>query len=186
MKNTLATVQAIAFQTLKGDIPLAEARLQFDARVLALSRAHNLLTGHNWEGASLGQVVSDATDYLARERVEARGEELWLAPRAALAIALALHELGTNAVKYGALSTDRGTVSINWRVEGETLRLEWKERGGPKVVPPSRRGFGSRLIEKGLGADLGGSARLSFDPDGLACSIEASCAAIRQREGRLG
>ena len=186
VKNTLATVQAIAFQTLKGDIPLGEARARFEARIQALARAHNLLTGQNWEGASLEQVVRDATDYLARERIAVEGEPVWLAPRAALAMALALHELGTNAVKYGALSTERGTVTIGWRVEGGILRMEWKERQGPPVVQPDQRGFGSRLIERSLGSDLGGSAQLIFEPDGLRCAIDASCAAISAREPRLG
>ncbi len=182
VKNTLATVQAIAFQTLKGDLPLSEGRARFEARLLALSRAHDLLTGQNWEGASLEQVVRDATDYLARERLEITGDPLWLAPRAALAMALALHELGTNAAKYGALSAEEGTVSIDWTVQAGTLRMTWKERHGPPVVQPNRRGFGSRLIEKGLAADLSGSAQLIFEPDGLCCMIEASCAAIQARE----
>ena len=186
VKNTLATVQAIAFQTLKGEIPLSEARSRFEARIQALSRAHNLLTGQNWEGASLEQVVRDATDYLARERIRIEGEPVWLAPRAALAMALALHELGTNAVKYGALSTEAGSVAIAWRVVEGILQMEWKERQGPRVVQPNQRGFGSRLIEKGLGSDLGGSARLLFEPDGLRCIIEASCAAMSAREPRLG
>ncbi len=185
VKNTLAAVQAIAFQTLKGDLPLGEARARFEARLLALSRGHNLLTGQSWEGASLEQVVRDATDYLARERVMIEGDPLWLAPRAALAIALALHELGTNAAKYGSLSSERGTVSIRWTVEGGTLRMSWKERGGPAVTQPDCRGFGSRLIERGLTSDLGGAAQLIFEPDGLCCIIEASCAAIQAREASL-
>jgi PAS domain S-box-containing protein len=186
VKNTLATVQAIAFQTLKGEVSLGEARGRFEARLLALSRAHNLLTGQNWAGASLEQVVRDATDYLSRDRFEIEGETVWLAPRAAVAMALALHELGTNAVKYGALSGEHGTVSIRWSVEARTLRMTWKERGGPEVVQPERRGFGSRLIEKGLATDLDGSAELRFEPDGLRCVIGASCDSIGARERALG
>jgi PAS domain S-box-containing protein len=184
VKNTLASVQGIGSQTLKGDIPLAEARTRFEARLVALSRAHNLLTAHSWEGASLEQVVRDATEYLAEDRFEIVGEEVWLAPRAALAMALALHELGTNAVKYGALSTDQGRVSIRWAVEDEELRMIWTERGGPAVVEPTRRGFGSRLIERSLAADLGGAAELSFEAEGLCCTIHASLAAMRRREDR--
>lgn len=187
VKNTLATVQAIAFQTLKGDIPLAEARARFEARLLALSRAHNLLTDQNWEGAALDRVVADATAHLADPgRVRAEGPQIWVAPRAALALALALHELSTNAAKYGALSGDAGRVLIRWSVEGDELRLEWKEQGGPPVAVPNGRGFGSRLIERGLNADLGGSARLLFEPDGLRCAIEASMQAIQARETELG
>jgi PAS domain S-box-containing protein len=188
VKNTLATVQAIAFQTLKGDVPLTEARARFEARLMALSRAHNLLTEQNWGRASLERVVTDATEHLAGEqsRFEARGDPIWLAPRAALALALALHELGTNAAKHGALSCEEGRIDIRWTIGDALLQLEWKESGGPLVVPPSRSGFGSRLIEKGLEADLGGSARLIFEPDGLRCVIEASLDAIRPADGELG
>lgn len=185
VKNTLASVQAIAFQTLKGDLGLAEARARFEARLMALSRAHNLLTDQNWSGASLVNVVRDAVAHLAPERVQMSGSPIWLAPRAALALALALHELGTNAVKYGALSVDGGTVDIDWRVDGDRLRLTWKERGGPPVEPPARSGFGTRLIERGISADLGGTALLHFEPDGLACILEASLTAVQALEPSL-
>jgi PAS domain S-box-containing protein len=188
VKNTLATVQAIAFQTLKGDLSLAEARTRFEARLQALSRAHNMLTDRNWEGAPLDRVVAEATEYLAGEqgRFEIEGAAVWLAPRAALALALALHELGTNAAKYGALSTERGRVAIDWAAEGKRLRLVWKESGGPAVVEPQRRGFGSRLIERGLQSDLGGPATSLFEPDGLCCRIDASLAAVQTPEPRNG
>ncbi|MBV8687453.1 MAG: PAS domain-containing protein [Alphaproteobacteria bacterium] len=181
VKNTLATVQAIAFQTLKGDIPLAEARARFEARLMALSRAHNLLTEQNWGGAALRRLVVDATEHLVgeRARLDVEGEDVWLSPRAALALALAFHELATNAAKHGALSLEGGGIAVAWRTDGDRLRLEWKESGGPAVAPPQRRGFGSRLIERGLAADLGGGAALHFEPDGLLCRIEASLAAVR-------
>ncbi len=99
---------------------------------------------------------------------------------------MALHELGTNAAKYGALSVDGGRVSIDWRVEDGRLRLEWRESGGPPVEVPGRRGFGSRLIERGLEADLDGRAALHFEPGGLRCEIEASLAAIRAPERTFG
>jgi two-component sensor histidine kinase len=187
VKNTLATVQAIAFQTLKGEIPLAEARGRFEARLLALSRAHSLLTAQNWEGASLSRVVADATEYLAGEqgRFEVSGPEVLLAPRPALALALAFHELGTNAAKYGALSAEGGTVSISWKSARGTLRIEWRERGGPPVVQPERRGFGSRLIERGLAADLGGRASLEFGAEGLVCTIEAGLTGLTAKEPSL-
>jgi PAS domain S-box-containing protein len=180
VKNTLASVQGIAFQTLRGELSLAEARARFEARLMALSGAHNLLTEENWGGASLDRVVNDSIEHLAGEagRFEVEGEPLRLAPRAALALAMALHELGTNAAKYGALSVEGGRVAIAWSRAGGQLRLEWRERGGPPVPPPSRRGFGSRLIERGLAADLGGTAALHFDPAGLRCEIQASLAAI--------
>jgi two-component sensor histidine kinase/PAS domain-containing protein len=137
VKNTLATVQAIAFQTLKGDIPLAEARSRFEARLLALSRAHNLLTEQNWEGAgSSGWCATRPSISPARSRFRSVGPPVWLAPRAALALALALHELGTNAAKYGALSATAAPSTIAGR-GGDTLRLDWKESGGPPVVAPT-------------------------------------------------
>jgi PAS domain S-box-containing protein len=186
VKNTLATVQAIGFQTLRGDLPLEEARGRFEARLLALSRAHNLLTDQNWEGAALDRVVRDSTAHLLPDRFDIEGEDVWLGPRAALALALALHELSTNAVKYGALSGDRGRVSIRWWLDEAMLRLEWKEAGGPPTVEPPSRGFGTRLIERGLAADLGGTARMYFEPDGLRCAIDASFEAIRARDEAFG
>ncbi|MFL6861365.1 MAG: HWE histidine kinase domain-containing protein [Allosphingosinicella sp.] len=180
VKNTLATVQAIAFQTLRGAVSVADGRALFEARLIALSRAHDLLTEQNWGGAPLETVVRDATEPLGgrQGRFAVSGEPLWLTPRAALALALALHELGTNAAKYGALSAEGGTVSLAWRTTGERLLIEWKEQGGPKVAPPARRGFGTRLIEHGLGADLGGSAHLAFEADGLRCTIDAALAEV--------
>ncbi len=184
----LATVQAIAFQTLKDDVAVAEARARFEARLMALSRAHSLLTGQNWEGAPLEQVVRDSIDYLAedRDRFAIEGEAVWVGPRAALALSLAFHELSTNAAKYGALSNGRGRVSIRWEKRGDLLRIDWRESGGPPVAQPSRRGFGSRLLERRLAADLGGSARLSFEPEGLACAIEAALAVVAAKEAELG
>ena len=182
VKNTLATVQAIAFQTMKGDLTLPEARSRFEARLMALSRAHNLLTEQNWGGAALERVVRDSVEHLGGEqdRFALEGPSVWIAPRAALALALALHELGTNAAKYGSLSRDGGRVAIAWRLtEEDKLVLEWKEQGGPEVAAPTRRGFGSRLIEQGLASDLGGEARMAFEPDGLRCTIEAALDAIR-------
>jgi two-component sensor histidine kinase len=130
-------------------------------------------------------VVRDSTEHLSgeTERFALSGPAVWIAPRAALALALALHELGTNAAKYGALSSERGRVSIAWReTEEGRLVLDWKEEGGPPVTAPARRGFGSRLIEQGLAGDLGGKARLAFEPDGLRCTIDAALDAVRAEE----
>ncbi|PSJ41866.1 sensor histidine kinase [Allosphingosinicella deserti] len=184
VKNTLASVQAIAFQTLKGDITLGEARNRFESRLMALARAHTLLTEQNWERAGLEHVVRDATEHLAENpgRFLVAGDPLWLTPRASLALALALHELGTNAAKYGALSNETGTVSIGWRIERGSLLLDWKEHGGPPVTAPLRRGFGSRLIEKGLGSDLNGHADLIFEADGVRCTIDAALLTVRAPE----
>ncbi len=182
VKNTLATVQAIAFQTLKDETDMGQARRRFEARLMALARAHDLLTERNWVGAPLGRVVEDATSHLPPDRFDVDGPDLSLLPRAALALSLALHELGTNAAKHGALSAGDGRVAIRWEVAHGGLRLDWKEQGGPAVAPPTRRGFGSRMIERALGRDLGGSAELLFEPDGLRCRITASLPAIRAAE----
>jgi two-component sensor histidine kinase len=108
----------------------------------------------------------------AAGRVRVSGDEVWLPPQTAVALSLAFHELATNAVKYGALSVDAGRVEVEWRLGGDAVAITWREAGGPAVVPPTRRGFGSRLIERSLPRELGGPATLDFEPDGLVCRIE--------------
>jgi PAS domain S-box-containing protein len=176
VKNTLALVQAMARQTLKGAgaAPFAAA---FEGRLANLAVAHGLLTRANWEAVPLGELISDAL-MLGRDprrRVEAEGPEVSLAPKQALAIAMALHELQTNAAKHGALSVDAGRVEVGWSVEGEppTLCLTWRERGGPPVTEPAKRGFGLFMIERILAQDLGGEVEVAFAPDGLVCRIRA-------------
>ncbi|WP_082528555.1 HWE histidine kinase domain-containing protein [Methylobacterium sp. Leaf466] len=181
VKNTLATVQSIATQSLRRlDGPEASAaREAFEARLLALARVHDVLTRENWDGAELRAVVADAIAPLhagdgQRARFVVDGPTLRLPPRLALSIAMALHELGTNAVKYGALSNEQGTVSITWTVDRhpETrLNLRWAESGGPPVAPPTRTGFGSRLIERSLARELAGDVQLTFAQGGVVCSI---------------
>jgi two-component sensor histidine kinase len=146
-----------------------------------------MLTDRNWEGATLARIVTEAVGHLAGpDRIEFAGPRIWLSPRAALALALALHELSTNAAKYGALSVEEGRVSIRWDVNGDRLRLVWAEQGGPPVTAPTRRGFGSRLIERGLAADLGGTAQIGFEPTGVTCTIDASLSAAQTAEPRDG
>jgi two-component sensor histidine kinase len=139
VKNTLATVQSLAHQTLRDADSLAAAKSMLTARLLALSNAHNVLTRENWEGASLPEVVHEATrahDDPAAPRIDAAGPDLRVGPRVALALSMALHELATNAAKYGALSTDAGAVQVRWERSGErSLALTWRERGGPPVSP---------------------------------------------------
>jgi PAS domain S-box-containing protein len=188
VKNTLATVQSVAAQTLRTSALEGEVRSRLDARLMALSDAHNLLTEHNWEGATLGQVVEMALRPHRSEREDrftTGGPEVHLAPKTALAIAMALHELATNAGKYGSLSRPQGSVTLLWRIaeepEGPKLRMVWTERGGPPVAPPTRRGFGTRLIERGLAAELGGSVKLTYAEEGLVCSIDAHLPMIGRR-----
>ena len=178
VKNTLATVQSIASQSLRTARTTQEASVAFEERLMALSRAHNVLTRENWQGASLREIVEGAAEPYAgpggRFRIE--GDNIRLNPQTALALAMALQELATNAVKYGALTDPAGTVEISWSTSSQSprrLQLRWAERGGPTVRPPERRGFGSRLIERSLAVDLGGDVRLSFNPDGVVCTVEA-------------
>nr|WP_293868368.1 PAS domain-containing sensor histidine kinase [uncultured Alsobacter sp.] len=183
VKNTLATVQSIAAQTFKGDGALTPdaagaTRRVFDGRLVALSRAHDVLTRENWDGAGLHAIVDQAVQaYLgeAEHRFSIRGAPVRLTSKMALTIAMALHELCTNAVKYGALSKPDGRVSIAWEevMSGQTrqLSLEWREMDGPPVAPPTRRGFGSRLIERQLAREFGGEVTLDFAPGGVVCRI---------------
>ncbi|UGB37097.1 PAS domain-containing protein [Frateuria soli] len=174
VKNTLVTVQSMAMQSFRPDVDPELARLQFEGRLMALSRAHDILTRESWSRAPLDGIVREAiAPYrdLHHDRLHAEGPPVWLPPRHALAFAMVLHELGTNAVKYGALSNQAGQVDIRWEARGR-LRLTWTESGGPPVQPPTARGFGSRLIERGLHHEIGGRVRLEFAPGGVACSIE--------------
>ena len=184
VKNNLAAVQALAAQTFRGSPSLPEAREAFTARLMALSRAHDILTRQQWEGA---QLVKIATDVLAPnlpsvEAVTLEGPPVSLGPNAALTLSMAFHELCTNALKYGALSTPEGRVALRWAMPcPEMLRLTWTERGGPKVSPPTATGFGSRLLTRSLAAELRGVVRLDFDEAGVVCTIEAPL-----DHGRLG
>jgi PAS domain S-box-containing protein len=180
VKNTLSTVQSIATQTLRTAATPEEAREALEDRLIALSRAHDVLTRESWECAALSEIVSEAlAAYRDRweDRIHVRGPDVRLPPRVALALSMALHELATNAVKYGALSNAAGEVSVNWTFDDTAdcgrLALRWTEQGGPPVEPPSRQGFGSRLIQRTLAAELGGEVILNFAPTGVVCAIEA-------------
>jgi two-component sensor histidine kinase len=173
VKNTLAIIQGIAQQSFRGAEVPRSRRDAFEGRLAALSAAHNLLTRESWEAASIGQVIEDALAPHGRERVHRDGPELRLPPKTAVALALAMHELGTNAAKYGALSVAEGRVCVIWSVEGDRLSLQWQEQGGPPVREPASRGFGTRMIERALAAEFGGKARIEFPPDGVVCRLEA-------------
>jgi two-component sensor histidine kinase len=180
VKNTLAMMQAIAAQTFRNADDLQQANASFSARIVALAKANDLLTAQKWEGALLRDVVGSAVSTHGGAeggRFAIEGPPLRLSPKTALSLSIAVHELATNAIKYGALSNDAGLVTVRWSVarsaEGERLHFEWREDGGPPVVQPTRRGFGSRLIERGLAAELGGEVRLAFEPKGLTCVIDA-------------
>ncbi|HEX8167631.1 MAG TPA: HWE histidine kinase domain-containing protein [Beijerinckiaceae bacterium] len=184
VKNTLATVQSIAVQTLRGSASTAEASEALTDRLMALAKAHDALTRESWEGAALHEIVEAATSpHGGRDRFAVDGPSVWLSPALSLSLALSLHELATNGAKYGALSAAGGSVTIAWevvdRLGDARLRLRWTEHGGPPVRVPTRRGFGSRLIERSLAAESGGSATIEYRPEGVVCVIEAP---IRRRE----
>lgn len=177
VKNTLAVVQGLAQQSFRTGLE-DPALGVFTNRLAALASAHNLLTERSWESADLETIVSSSLEATAgtdSSRYSLSGPPVVLQPQAAVTLSMVIHELCTNALKYGALSNDNGIIEIEWsiRTQGENsvLVLDWTERGGPKVGEPERRGFGSRLIERGLsGPD--GRAELDFKPEGLHCRIE--------------
>lgn len=180
VKNTLATVQSIAAQSLRNAPDLESGRKDFTARLMALSEAHNLLTRDDWRGASLADLAANELEPYGGDgrpqRVTILGEPVWLRPNTAVALGMAFHELATNAAKYGALSGTRGQVRVSWvvsRTEAgpDRVSITWREAGGPTVRPPARQGFGSRLIVAGLAHQLKGDVRLEYEPDGVRCHI---------------
>ncbi|RFB88823.1 histidine kinase [Rhizobium leguminosarum bv. trifolii] len=186
VKNTLATVQSLAGQTARHARSLEDFSERFEARLLALSRAHDLLTQRHWENAPLSSLAEEILKPLAgnaTHRIQIEGAPIELDSRTALSLTMALSELATNAVKYGALSSETGSLSLTWRAEDEqslhsTLILEWREFGGPPVAPPTRRGIGSRLMERCIERDLGGEFDLAFERTGVVCRMSIPAATV--------
>lgn len=174
VRNTLTMIKALASQTLRdvGDRSAVEA---FDARLMALAGAHDLLLQENWTSAPVALIVRSALKvHGANDRFSIDGPDVLLGPKTALSLALLLNELATNATKYGALSVEAGAVEAVWTIEHGTpdaFVLDWRETGGPAVTEPARKGFGSRLIGIGLGA---GSAEVRFEPAGLAATFRVT------------
>jgi len=171
VKNALATVQAVAALTLRASRDLPSAQEALERRIRSMAEAHDLLTSRAWIGANLVDVVMRALAPFTSARVKISGPAIDVSPRHVLALSLAIHELATNASKYGALSCSEGRVSVKWDVQKGTLRLDWEEIGGPAVAPPTRKGFGSRLLEELVVGDLGGDTKLKYDPSGVRYSI---------------
>ena len=183
VKNTLATVQSVAAQTLKGSAVPATVKEALESRLISMAGAHDVLTQQNWEGADLRNIVEKAlSPFMARRReFDVDGPDIRLLPKSALAVAMAVHELATNAAKYGALSNGSGRISVQWAVaeqDAPHLQIVWTETGGPKVAAPSGKGFGSRLIERGLAGQLGGEAVIDYRETGVVCRIMAPLSAI--------
>lgn len=180
IKNTLAMVSAIARQTLKGE-DIADRRDAFTGRLQALSDANNLITTRTWQSAPLQSVIESAlTPHLSSaDRVSISGPDMELTAKQALSIALSIHELATNATKYGALSGSDGKIDIHWSLDESAInddkafRLLWRETGGPDVSKPVSQGFGSRLVSRVLSADFNGTVTVEYLPGGIVCSMEA-------------
>jgi PAS domain S-box-containing protein len=175
VKNTLALVQAIAHQSFPPGAADSERRDIFIARLHTLAGAHDLLTREHWEGVTLAELARAATATFdpGSSRIAVAGPEIKLCPKTAVGLAMALHELGTNAAKYGALSVDPGHIALSWALTAEGFVVDWQEHDGPAVVPPERRGFGVRMIERVLASDINGRVDMTFAPSGLNCRIEA-------------
>ncbi|WP_293450703.1 CHASE2 domain-containing protein [Phenylobacterium sp.] len=175
VKNTLATVQSIAAQSFRPDRSPAEAGEAFVSRLIALSTAQNLLTAERWESADLLDVARVAVapfDDADGASFTIQGPPVRLEANHALAMAMALHELGVNASKYGALSTVGGRVRVSWKRVGGEIHFVWQEAGGPLLSPPTRRGFGTRLVQDALARELGGRVSVEYLPEGLLCEID--------------
>lgn len=187
-KNLLAVIQAMARQTAVSSENIDDFDERFTGRVQALAGLHDILVHQNWQGASLMQLAEAQLAPFAPAgsgRVEISGPPVFLAPAAAQSISLALHELATNAAKYGALSTTQGKVFIGWKPAANNgakqLELTWRERGGPSVTPPSQTGFGQVVIERLTAQALGGRVALDYQPEGLVCTFEFPVATAEAR-----
>jgi two-component sensor histidine kinase len=177
VKNTLATVQSIAVQTLNRSDDMEAFRDTFVSRLMALSGTHNLLVRHEWTGTSFCELVDNTLAHYGRP-YGCDGEDLVLDANGAVTLGMALHELATNALKHGAWAgAGRVDVSVRPEEDGAHVVIEWRESGGRKVVPPRVRGFGSRLLERGVAGELGGQVTLEFEPSGLVCLTVRQCRA---------
>ena len=191
VKNVLTVATSIASQTFRTAETLEGALEAYSARLGTMSRAQDLLTERGADSANVRELISQALrPYRPGEDwgpFNVEGEDVRVPVRMATTLSMALHELATNATKYGALSVAGGRVAIRWRQEQEPsgsrlLHLRWQESGGPLVTAPAKRGFGSRLVERALAHDLGGTARIDFEPEGIVCTI---CAML-SRDGEIG
>jgi PAS domain S-box-containing protein len=181
VKNTLATVQWLITQAARNTRDVNELRRAVEGRILALSRAHNQLSERHWSDAELSQLLhSELEPYLAKGNVGIVGEPIHVPPRVALMLSMAIHELATNAAKYGAWSSPDGRIDISWTAKANgsapRLRLCWLEQNGPPVVKPTHKGFGTRLLEHGIETELGGSTLIEFAPTGMQCEIHVPLA----------
>ena len=187
VKNTLAIVSAITSQSLKTANSLEEATKTIADRLNALGVAQDLLVRERWTGAGCRTLIESAVKAFqskSLDQFEIAGDNIAVSSGPAVSLSMVIHELCTNAVKHGALSAPNGRVSISWAVSEDRpprFKLHWKERGGPPVQEPSRKSFGSRLIEQALPGQLQGEARLRFEPDGLSCEVNIPLSVMQER-----
>lgn len=182
VKNTLATVQSIAAQTLRTARDLPSAKRDFEGRIQALSRAHNLLSERQWSDAGMRTLVENEMSAYSPGRYETNGHDIKLNPKAAIAVAMVLHELATNAAKYGALSGEAGKVRVVWHIHDDELHVDWGENGGPQVAPPSHQGFGSRMIDRVVAGELGGVFDCQYPQAGFQCRLTIPAEAYQKTE----
>lgn len=176
IKNLLATVQAIASQTFRDNSDPKSSQRAFFDRLDAMAKAQALLVLDRTDAATVKDAIAISTsvfEAVPGSRFRLSGPQVSLKPEAALSLAMAAHELSTNAIKYGALSVPEGHVAISWNVSGDRFTLTWIEQGGPPAKLPTRRGFGSKMIERVLTSEIGGSAQIDYDAEGLRCTFEA-------------
>lgn len=187
VKNTLAIVSAITSQSLRTAGSLEEAATTIGDRLQALAVAQDLLIRETWTGASCRSLIESAVRAFQSKSLDQftiTGDTLAISSGPAMSLSMVIHELCTNATKYGALSTPAGRVTISWSTTQDTPKrfiLRWIESGGPPVIEPSRKSFGSRLIEQALPGQLQGEARLRFDPDGLSCEVNIPLSIMQER-----
>jgi PAS domain S-box-containing protein len=185
VKNTLATVISIARQSFATGRSADEAQQSFNGRIRALAQTHGRLADANWAGVPFMDIVTDELRPYRRDdgsNVRIIGQQVTFNPKSAVVLGIALHELATNAAKYGALSTRTGMVDVRWAITDSTFAVTWEESGGPAVVTPERAGFGRMMLERAIGADLQGAVELDFAPTGLRCAIELPLAALAARQ----
>lgn len=186
IKNTLATVSAIASQSLRNATSVDEGRLAIEGRLIALGRAHDLLLQARWASASLPHIVRGATDPYQSQTAahfSIDGPDIRISSAAVIAVAMMLNELCTNATKFGALSVPAGRVAIAWAItaDAQHLRLTWDESGGPAVQAPTRRSFGTRLIET-LGRQLNGEPEMSYAPTGFSYALTVPLSTLKPQD----
>jgi PAS domain S-box-containing protein len=174
-KNLLAIVQSVAQQSFKGERTPEQMRAVFEGRLGALSAAHSILTSERWEHVAVRKIIEDtlAAVRLKDGRVTLEGPDILIPPKTGVSLAMAVHELATNALKYGSLSNDKGRVFVRWSADDGRMHLEWREQDGPPVTAPTSRGFGTRMIERGLSSEFGGTVAIRFEPTGVICTVDA-------------